>query len=370
MNRTSAALPLEKRSILGLSVGHWATLVFTVAGAFGVWLLLNAVIGGKCDERCVVGTLAQTLRMATPIALAAYCAVLCERSAVINIGVEGMMLTAAMVGYAVNIYAFTGLKNGGMDPVAAGNLTRWLGLLAAVASSGILGLFLAVISIKFRTNQIIGGTVINILAVGLTGYFYRIYLSENIPAGPGTFPPVAIPLLSEIPVVGQIFFQQKPLVYIMLLLTFLLHYMLFYTPWGLRVRAVGEHPRAADTLGVNVFRVRYISVLLGSLIAGLGGAWFTLEAVDVFNPMMTNNLGFIGIAAMIFGKWNPLGSLLGALIFGFGSSVQATVSIFRPDIPSQFPQMLPYLLTIIVLSGVVGRAIPPAADGEVYEGSQ
>jgi ABC-type uncharacterized transport system permease subunit len=270
----------------------------------------------------------------------------------------------------VNLYAFTGLKAQGMDPLAAGNTSRWLGLLAAVAASGVLGLFLAVISIKFRTNQIIGGTVINILAVGLTGYFYRIYLSENIPAGPGTFPPFAIPFLVDIPIIGQIFFRQKPLVYIMLALTFFIHYLLFYTPWGLRVRAVGEHPRAADTLGINVFKVRYISVFLGSLVAGLGGAWFTLEAVDVFNPLMTNGLGFIGLAAMIFGKWSPFGSLVGALIFGFGSSVQATVSIFRPDIPSQIPQMLPYLLTIIVLSGVVGRAIPPAADGVAYEGSQ
>jgi ABC-type uncharacterized transport system permease subunit len=370
MNKASTAFPLERRPILGLSVNQWATLGFTLVGAFAVWAILNAVIGGKCDTQCVVGTLKQTLRLATPIALAAYCGVLCERAAVIDIGIEGKMLTAAMVGYAVNIYSFTGLKAQGMDPVAAGNLSRWLGLLSALLASGILGLFFAVISIKFRTDQIIGGTVVNILAVGLTGYFYRVYLAENIPPGPGTFPPLPVPFLSDIPVIGQIFFQQKPLVYAMLLLTFIIHYMLFYTPWGLRVRAVGEHPRAADTLGINVFRVRYISVFLGSLVAGLGGAWFTMEAVDVFNPLMTNGLGFIGLAAMIFGKWSPFGSLFGALIFGLGSSVQATVSIFRPDIPSQFPQALPYLLTMIVLSGVVGRAIPPAADGKPYEGSQ
>ncbi len=146
-----------------------------------------------------------------------------------------------------------------------------------------------------------------------------------------------------------------------------LHYVLFYTRWGLRTRAVGEHPRAADTLGVNVYRTRYINVLVGGLIAGLGGAWFTLEAVDVFNPLMTNGLGFIGLAAMIFGKWNPFGALIGALIFGLGTSVTATISIFRPDIPSQIPQMLPYILTIVVLTGVVGRAVPPAADGQPYE---
>jgi simple sugar transport system permease protein len=155
----------------------------------------------------------------------------------------------------------------------------------------------------------------------------------------------------------------------MFILVFFIQYLLFFTPWGLRTRAVGEHPRAADTLGINVFWMRYSNVLAGGLLAGLGGAWFTLEAVDVFNPGMTNGLGFIGLAAMIFGKWSPFGALLGALIFGLGNSVTSTISIFRPDIPSQIPQMLPYILTIIVLTGVVGRAVSPAADGTPYEKS-
>ena len=205
------------------------------------------------------------------------------------------------------------------------------------------------------------------LAIGITGYFYRQFLAENLPPGPGTFPLMPIPGLADIPVIGPIFFVQKPLTYILFISVFFLHYTLFYTPWGLRTRAVGEHPRAADTLGVNVNRMRYINTLAGGLLAGLGGAWFTLEAVDVFNPGMTNGLGFIGLAAMIFGKWNPFGALLGALIFGLGNSITSTVSIFRPDIPSHIPQMLPYILTIIVLTGVVGRAIPPAAEGKVYE---
>jgi simple sugar transport system permease protein len=143
--------------------------------------------------------------------------------------------------------------------------------------------------------------------------------------------------------------------------------LLFQTKWGLRTRAIGEHPRAADTLGINVIRMRYVNVVAAGLIAGLGGAWFTLEAVDVFNPMMTNGLGFIGLAAMIFGNWSPFGAFAGALIFGLGSSVTSTISIFRPDIPSQFPPMLPYVLTMIVLTGVVGRASPPAAEGQPYE---
>jgi simple sugar transport system permease protein len=254
-----------------------------------------------------------------------------------------------------------------MDPATAGQMSRWLALAAAVLSGLLLALLHGVVSIKFKADQIISGTVINILALGVTGYFYRQYLAQNLPAGPGTFPIVPIPVLSNIPIIGPILFQQQPIVYMMMILVFVIHYVLFYTPWGLRTRAVGEHPRAADTLGINVFRMRYTDVMLGGLIAGLAGAWFTLEAVDVFNPGMTNGLGFIGLAAMIFGKWMPFGALAGALIFGLGTSVTATISIFRPDIPSQIPQMLPYILTIIVLTGVVGRATPPAADGQAYE---
>src|SRR5438034_2286953 len=349
-------LQLTRRQII--------TGLFTVFGAGFAYVLFNAVIGGQCDGRCLIGTLNQTVRSAAPIALAAYCGVICERAGVINIGIEGMMLMGAMVGYLVDIYAFVALKDGGMEPVAAGNNARLLGLVCAVLSGGLLAALHAVASIRFKTDQIISGTVVNILAVGLTGYVYRQYLAENAPTGPGTFPPFALPLLSQIPVVGDIFFTgQKPIVYLTLLLTVLLHVMLFQTKWGLRVRAVGEHPRAADTLGINVIRTRYTNVIVGGLVAGLAGAWFTLEAVDVFNPLMTNGLGFIGLAAMIFGNWSPLGAFVGALIFGLGSSVTSTISIFRPDIPSQFPQMLPYLLTMIVLTGVVGRATPPAADG-------
>jgi general nucleoside transport system permease protein len=241
-------------------------------------------------------------------------------------------------------------------------------LLLAIGSSVLMALLHGVVSIRFKTDQIISGTVINILAVGITGYFYRQYLAQNIPPGPGTFQPFDIPLLAQIPVVCAIIFQgQKPIVYFMMVVTLLIHYVLFFTPWGLRTRAVGENPRAADTLGIDVLRVRYINVLLGGALAGFAGAWFTLEAVDVFNPQMTNGLGFIGLAAMIFGNWSPFGALAGALIFGLGNTITTTISIFRPDIPSQIPQMLPYVLTILVLTGFVGRAIPPAADGQPYE---
>ncbi|MFH1028798.1 MAG: ABC transporter permease [Pseudomonadota bacterium] len=339
----------------------------TVFGALLVYFLVNLLIGGECGGRCVVGTLAQTVRVATPIALAAYCAVMCERAGVINIGIEGQMLTAAMIAYGVNVYLFDALQRGGMDPMVAGNTSRWVALLAAMAGSALMGMLHAVTSIRFRADQVISGTVLNILAMGLTGYMYRQFLAQNIPPGPGTFPIFDIPLLAHIPIVGEIFFAgQKPLVYLMLLLTLLLHFVLFYTPWGLRTRAVGEHPQAADTLGIDVIRVRYANVLLGSMIAGMGGAWFTLEAVDVFNPLMTNGLGFIGIAAMIVGNWMPFGALFGALIFGLGTAIQPLLSMFRPDIPSQFPQMIPYVLTIIVVAGVIGGVRPPAAEGKPY----
>ena len=291
---------------------------------------------------------------------------MCERSGVVDIGIEGKMLMAAMVAYAVNLFVYQSLKDT-MDPATAGAVSRWIALGAALVSALILAALHAVVSIRFRADQIISGTVINILALGITGFLYRQYLAENLPAGPGTFPVWNIPVLSSIPIIGPILFQQQPITYMMLILVFIIHYVLFYTPWGLRTRAVGEHPKAADTLGINVFKMRYANVWLGGLIAGLAGAWFTLEAVDVFNPGMTNGLGFIGLAAMIFGKWAPFGALGGALIFGLGTSITATISIFRPDIPSQIPQMLPYILTMIVLTGVVGRAVPPAADGQPYE---
>ena len=366
MNQPQSRVIKKLKSLQLLSGTGWVTALVGVSLVILLWLLVNLVIGGQCTSECVIGTLSQTIRVATPIAFAALCGVMCERSGVVDIGIEGKMLMAAMVGYAVNLFAFQALKDS-LGVESAGNISRWLAVFAGVLSAMILAALHAVVSIEFKTNQIITGTVINILAIGLTGFLYRQFLAENLPAGPGTFPIAPIPILASIPVIGQVLFQQKPLTYLMVILVIAIHYVLFYTPWGLRTRAVGEHPRAADTLGVNVIKTRYVNVILGGLIAGSGGVWFTLDAVDVFNPLMTNGLGFIGLAAMIFGKWNPVGALIGALIFGLGNSVTSTVSIFRPDIPSQLPQMLPYILTIIVLTGVVGRANPPAADGKPYD---
>ena len=354
---------IRRRNLLS---SWWVSALFMLFSLYIFFVLLNVVIKGQCESNCVIGTLSQMLRLATPIAFAAFCGVMCERAGVVDIGIEGKMLIAAMVAYGVNVFSFQIFKQI-MDPATAGDVSRLLALILAVLSAMVTQALHAVVSIKFKVNQIISGTVINIMATGLTGYLYRAYLAENLPAGPGTFQAIAIPVLDKIPWLGTILFDQKPLTYLMFILVFVIQYVLFFTPWGLRTRAVGEHPRAADTLGIDVIKMRYANVLIGGLIAGLGGAWFTLEGVDVFNPGMTNGLGFIGLAAMIFGKWSPFGSLIGAMIFGLGSSVTTTVSFLRPDIPSQIPPMLPYVLTIIVLTGVVGRAIPPAADGVAYE---
>ncbi len=362
----STATKTMPRGLARFERPRWVTALLVLFGLVAAWWLLNLIIGGRCGGDCVVGTLAQMLRLATPIAFAAFCGVMCERAGVVNIGIEGMMLMSSMVCYAINLFGFQLLQRS-IGPEAAGDLSRWLALVGGLASATLLAALHSVICIRFKTDQIISGTVINMLSLGLTGYMYREFLAQDIPASPGTFPIAPVPLLSQIPVIGPILFNQKPLTYMMLITAVVINFVLFSTRWGLRTRAVGEHPRAADTLGINVFRTRYINVWIGGLIAGFGGAWFTLEAVDVFNPGMTNGLGFIGLAAMIFGKWTPFGALLGALIFGLGSSVTTTISIFRPDIPSQIPQMLPYLLTMAVLAGVMGRAIPPAADGVPYE---
>jgi len=362
---TTATKPLGRIRANGLS-RFLINAVFVLLLLIIVWVLLNLIVNRQCDSSCFINLLAQSFRYATPIALAAFCGVMCERSGVVDIGIEGKMLMAAMVGYGVNLFLFQVLMTK-MDPTVAGNLSRWIALVAAVLSAMLMQALHAVVSIKFKADQIISGTVINILALGITGYLYRQFLATNLPAGPGTFPIWNIPILSKIPILGDILFKHQPLTYIMLILVFVIQYILFFTPWGLRTRSVGEHPRAADTLGINVFHVRYVNVMIGGLIAGLAGAYYTLQGVDVFNPGMTAGAGFIGLAAMIFGKWNPFGALIGALIFGLGSSVGPVLSIYNPNIPSQLPQMLPYVLTIIVLTGVVGRAVPPAADGQPYE---
>ena len=309
----------------------------------------------------LTGLLQSTLLRSVPIALAALSGVLCERCAVINIGIEGMMLAGAF---------FATL----MGSLAA-NIWEWpawaalsLGLISALIVGGLMGLLLAVLAVRFKIDQVIAGTAINILGAGITSFLSARILAEFQDLNnPGIFSRLPIPLLSKIPVLGPVFFEQNVLVYLLFILLAVVHVMLFYTRWGLRTRAVGEHPRAADTLGINVFKTRYINVMLGGMVGGLGGAFLILGSVGRFDELMTAGKGFIGLAAMIFGKWMPFGAFGSALIFGLADSLQIKLAILEVPIPSHFLLMAPYLVTIIALAGVVGEAIPPAADGQPYE---
>ncbi len=300
----------------------------------------------------LTGMLQSTLLRAIPIILAALSGVMCEKSGVVNIGIEGMMLSGAFL--AALLGSLTG--------------SQWGGLLAALFGGGLMAALLAVLAIKYKVSQVVAGTAINILATGITSYFSSRYLQTNTALNsPPTFKPIAIPLLSKIPIIGPTLFDHTLVVYFTLILVVVIHVMLNYTRWGLRVRAVGEHPRAADTLGINVFRTRYINVILGGMVAGLGGAYLVLSSVARFDELMTAGKGFIGLAAMIFGNWTPFGALGASLIFGFADSLQTKLAILSVPIPSQFLLMAPYLVTMIVLAGVVGQSRAPAADGQPYE---
>lgn len=309
----------------------------------------------------LVSVLGSSLLRAVPIALAALSGVLCERSGVINIAIEGMMLTGAFVAALMGSVGANVLE----WPFA---LSQSLGLLSAILIGALLGLLLGVLSVRFKVDQIISGTAINILAVGVTSFFSARILSKfRFLNNPGILPPVAVPLLARIPIIGPVFFQQNLLVYALFLLLAGIHVMLWYTVWGLRTRSVGEHPRAADTLGIDVFRNRYVNVTVGGMVAGLSGAFLILASVGRFDELMTAGKGFIGLAAMIFGNWTPFGAFGAATIFGFADALQTRSAILQVPIPSQFLLMTPYIVTIIVLAGVVGEATPPAADGQPYE---
>jgi simple sugar transport system permease protein len=302
----------------------------------------------------LASVLATTLRVATPLTLGALSGLYCERSGVVNIAIEGMMLMGAFSAYVVG--------------VLSGSL--WIGILGAIAGAALLAALHALLSITFKTDQIISGTVINILAIGLTTFFADQYFSRNAPS-PGRIETWAIPGLSDLPVFGRLFVQQ-PIVWFALILVAVTQFVIYFTRWGLRTRAVGEHPRAADTVGVNVFFMRYANVIIGGAIAGLAGSYFIVEVAQ-FSPGMIAGRGFIALAALIFGKWTPLGAWGAALFFGLASAIQINIQQcgleIRPGepFPNQIIGILPYVLTIIVLAGAIGRSTPPAAVGVPYE---
>lgn len=334
---------------LARGFGGRTNWVLALVAGFFIFSFLTWAAAGKSLN--LVGLLNTTLSKSVPITLGALSGLLCERAGVVNIAIEGMMLAGAMMGSLI--------------ASLTGNL--WLGVFAAVATGALLALVHAIFSIKYMIDQIISGTVINIFATGITSYISAKFLQEyeNL-NNPGTFKSWAFPGLSEIPFIGPILFNNNVFVYAMFAFLIILHVALFYTRWGLRVRSVGEHPRAADTLGINVYRTRYMAVILGGMMAGFGGAYFTLGSVGRFDEVMTAGRGFIGLAAMIFGNWTPFGSFGAGLLFGFADSLAARLAILGVKIPSQFLLMAPYVATMVVLAGIVGRGQMPAADGQPY----
>ncbi|HEX6305595.1 MAG TPA: ABC transporter permease [Anaerolineales bacterium] len=319
-----------------------------VAGMF-IFAFLTWATAGKSLN--LAGLINSALLSAVPITLGAFSGVLCERAGVVNIAIEGMMLTGALAGALV------------------GSVTNmWIGLLAAVLAGALLALVHAVLSITYKTDQIVSGTVINIFATGFTSYISAKFMQRyEFLNRPDVFPSIRIPVLSEIPVIGPILFNHNIFIYGLFIFMFLLQFALFYTRWGLRLRSVGEHPKAADTLGINVFRTRYMAVILGGMMAGFGGGYFTVGSVGRFDEVMTAGKGFIGLAAMIFGNWQPFGAFGAGLLFGFADSLASKLAILGINIPSEFLLMTPYVATILVLAGVVGRGQMPAADGQPYE---
>ena len=349
-------------ALLDRWTGRYAGVGLVVASVLFVPLVLVCAIAlSSSTQTNLMPLIAASLTAGTPIALGALAGLWCERSGVVNIGIEGMMLAAAGVSFVT--YAVLGGGDGGA--------WLWGGVLVAVAVGGILGLLHAILSVTFRTDQIVSGVAINLLAFGLTAFLRRqVLLPSGVSTGQ-TLPDISLPVLSSIPVVGELF-TGKPIFFSMFVIVVLTQVVLFRTTWGLRVRSVGENPRAADTLGINVIRTRYQAVIVGGLIAGLAGAWFTLETVGGFDNGMTNGKGFIALAALIFGKWRPWSAFGGAMLFGFSEALGSRIQFLNVEIagfpvPSQFLQVLPYVVTIIVLAGAIGRAIPPAADGVPYE---
>ena len=300
----------------------------------------------------VVNLLQGTIAASIPLILGALAGCMSERAGVINIGIEGKLLFGAFAS--------------GIVASAFGNL--WLGLVCGALAGSLLGAMLAVFAIRYLVDQVVLGVVLNVFAAGLTGFLYDRVLTpyQNTLNSPATFSAVKIPLLGDIPIIGPVFFDSTVFLYITYAAIIVVQVGLFSTKWGLRVRAVGEHPMAADTVGIRVLGTRYTAVCLGGLIAGIGGAYLTIGSAGNFSPDISSGMGYIALAALIFGRWTPMGALAAALLFGFTSELQAVLSTINVPIPSDILLMAPYVATIIAVAGLVGRVRAPAADGKPY----
>jgi simple sugar transport system permease protein len=304
---------------------------------------------------------AAALRIATPLALAAIGGTICERSGIVNIALEGIMLVGAFFGTA------TVLATG----------SPWLGVLVALVTGVAISAVHAVASVNLRADQVVSGTAINLLALGLTGFLMELWYGH-----PGTTQPIeTLPPVFSFGAMGEgfigevwrwingVFLSHTPLVYLAIAIALATQWAMYHTRWGLRLRGLGEHPRAVDTAGVSVARGRWVAVLMSGALGGLAGANLSIEQVGVFQEGFTNGRGYIALAANIFGRWTPVGSYLASLLFGFADALQIKLQPFRDviDLPPEFFLMVPYVVTVVVLAGVIGRAVGPAAVGVPYK---
>jgi len=323
-------------------------------GLFGASFLMSFLCWAAAGKFIpFTGLLQGALLLSVPLIFGAMSGVLSERSGVINIAIEGQLLAGAFMS----------------GVIASLTQNTWAGLLIAPFAGMAISWLLAVFAIKYGIDQVVLGFVLNVLVIGLTGFLYKKLLIpyQSTWNSGGTFAPIEIPILAKIPVIGPIFFAQSIIVYLMYLVVIVIHIALFKSKWGLRTRSVGEHPIAAESVGIDVNKVRFRNVLIAGAVAGLGGAFFTLGAVGAFSKEMTAGKGFIALAALIFGRWSPLGAVAAALIFGFADNLQGVLTITGTPIPSEFMLMAPYIATIIAVSGFVGKVRAPAADGIPYK---
>ncbi|MGP7960511.1 ABC transporter permease [Sanguibacter sp. A247] len=307
---------------------------------------------GSAQDMPISNLLGSTVLLAVPIIFGALGGTIGERAGVVNIAIEAQLLGSAFVAAVV------------------GTMTQspWAGLLAGVFAGALVALVLGLFTITYRVDQVIVGVVLNVLVLGLTSFIYSQVLVPQADLFNSTdrFPRVSIPLLSEIPIVGTALFHQSVIVYLMYLTVPAVWFAMFRTRWGLRLRAVGEHPLAADTVGIKVNRVRYRALLVAGGIVGMGGAYYTLVSVSSFGKNMTAGAGFIALAAVIFGKWNPIKATLAGLLFGFSTALASAMSIVQAPVPSQFMLMLPYVVTLLAVAGLIGKSRAPAASGTAY----
>ena len=358
VNSKTGALGFSIASILAVLL---ATLQFRArktsrfaSGLFAATFLMSFLCWAAAGKFIpFTGLLQGALLLSVPLIFGAMAGVLSERSGVINIAIEGQLLAGAFMS----------------GVIASLTQNTWLGLLIAPFAGAAISWLLAVFAIKYGIDQVVLVFVLNVLVIGLTNFLYKKLLIpyQTTWNSGGTFAPIEIPLLSKIPVIGPIFFSQSIIVYLMYVVVIVIHIALFKSRWGLRTRSVGEHPTAAESVGIDVNKIRFRNVVIAGAVAGLGGAFFTLGAVGAFNKEMTAGKGFIALAALIFGRWSPMGAVAAALIFGFADNLQGLLTITGTPIPSEFMLMAPYIATIIAVSGFVGKVRAPAADGIPYK---